>query len=359
MKPTAPLDGVPTHPDAFTRIAIGAFVHGTVPRPAVGTTPHAVVHTQDKLALRYYAPTGPVAQPLPVVLVPSLINKAWILDLEPDRSLVAALAAKGHHVFLVDWGEPGPEDADEDVGYVVEELLHRSVVRACRHVRAERAHLLGYCMGGTVAAVYAALHPERIASFVALNTPVRFAEGGRFRELVAGADFDIDDVVGADGLVPVAVMRPAFNLLDPVGAVTKYGAVEAAAGEPRKFARVMARERWLEENVPMAGAFAREFLRHTYRDDDLLEGGWTIRGRAVSLRNIIAPLLLVSCTRDFIAPPAACLPLAEAVGAPIRRVERLDCGHIGVVVGAEGPKQFYPLLDRWFRDPGATSGGTP
>jgi polyhydroxyalkanoate synthase len=342
--PAAP----PSGGDPFARVAIGMWLHATQPRPDVGITPHTIVHAQDKLLLRYYAPTGK-GQALPVVLVPSLINKAYIVDLEEGRSLVAALAAAGHGVYLVDWGTPGPEDAEEDVGYILLELLHRSIVRACRHAGTERALLLGYCLGGTLATMYTALRPQRVAGLVALNTPVKFAAGGRFRDLVDPAAFDVDTCVDPDGLVPVSIMKPAFQLLDPVGAVTKYQAVEQAAGDSEKFARVMARERWLEENVPVSGAFAREFIRSAYQEDRLLAGTWMIRGEAVRLGNIRCPVLVVSCARDFIAPPAACLPLAELVGAQDREVVSLDCGHIGVVVGAEGPRTFYPLLDRWFR----------
>ncbi|MFN7144189.1 MAG: hypothetical protein ACK4YP_10455, partial [Myxococcota bacterium] len=130
---TAFVDGVPGLEQA-ARVRRGAQILATTPRPPVGRTPHAVIHAQDKLVVRYYAPKGE-ARATPVVFVPSLINRAWILDLEPGRSLVEALSGMGHPTYLVDWGEPGPEDAEEDVGYVLLELLHRSMDRVCRHAR--------------------------------------------------------------------------------------------------------------------------------------------------------------------------------------------------------------------------------
>lgn len=332
--------------DPFARMQRGALIHTLAPRPPVGLTPNTIVHAQDKLVLRYYAPPAPTGRP-PVVLVPSLINRAWILDLEPDRSLCASLAARGHPVYLVDWGTPGPEDAEEDVGYVLNELLHRSIDRACRHARQPRAMVLGYCLGGTLAAMYAALRPARVAGLVALNAPVRFSEGGRFRDFVQPDRFDVDAVIDADGLVPVSAMRPAFQLLDPVGSWTKFLAIEAAGDDAPRLARVMARERWLEENVPMSGAFAREFLRNAYHEDRLLDGTWRIDNATVRLERIAAPTLVVACARDFIAPPASVLPLALVV--PNAEQVTMDCGHIGVVVGSEGPRTFYPMLDAWFR----------
>jgi len=342
------LDGL----DQVERVRRGVWILASTPRPPVGTTPHHEVHRQDKLVLRHYPPRSPTPGP-PLVLVPSLINKAWILDLEPDRSLVASLSAAGHPVYLVDWGIPGPEDAQEDVGYVLLELLHRAVDRAVRHARrygsSRRAALLGYCMGGTLAAMYTALRPERVAGLMALAAPVLFAEGGRFRELVDPAVFDVERSLDPDDLVPVEVMRPAFRLLDPMGNWTKFLALEAASHDPRRLVRALVRERWLEENVPLPGAFAREFIACAYQEDRLLAGTWTVRGEAVDLARIHCPTRVVACERDFITPPPSALPLAQAVSGPAR-AEVLPTGHIGVVVGSFGPRAFYPLVDHWLRE---------
>jgi polyhydroxyalkanoate synthase len=333
--------------ERISRIQRGMWVAAASPRPAVGTTPHEIIHTHDKLVVRYYPrhPDAP-AGALPVVIVPSLINRAWICDLEPGRSLVDGLARHGHDVYLVDWGVPAEEDADEDVGYHLLVLLHNSIRRIARHAQRPAVHLFGYCMGGTLAIMYTALRPALVRSLCTLAAPVRFCEGGRFRELVA--PLDVDQAFPPGSLVPVEMMRPAFQLLDPVGSVTKFEAVEQASHDEASLRRTMVRERWLEENVPVSGAFAREFIRHTYQQDVLLEGSWTIRGEPVDLRKISIPVRVVACRRDFVAPLASVAPLAEIL--PQATLEVLETGHIGVVVGAAGPRQFYPLLDQFFRE---------
>lgn len=307
-----------------------------------------MVHQHDKLAVRYYAPTGDAVRQAPVILVPSLINRSYILDLEPDRSVVASLSAMGHPVYLVDWGIPGEEDAAEDAGYVLHELLSRSIDRICRHARQPKALVFGYCQGGVLAAMLAALKPDRFAGLVFLNAPFRFSEGGRFRDLVAPEVLDVDKAM-PDGLVSVEAMSIGFKLLDPMGNWTKYLAVEKASGDPARMARVLARERWLEENVPLPAAFAREFVRYTYQKDALLDGGWVIRGHEVDLRNITCPVLVVASERDFIAPKEACLPVAEATGSGDVTVEVIPTGHIGCIVGAAASRHLMPLLDQWFR----------
>jgi len=349
--------------DQVDRVRRGASLLASLPRPPVGLSPHQVVHRQNKLVVRYYAPSGPV-QATPVVVVPSMINKASIVDLEPDRSLVGGLAAAGHPTYLVDWGEPGPEDAQDDVGHVLLTLLHRSIDRVRRHVRRSLGlaslppvFLLGYCQGGTLATMYAALRPAAVAGLVALNAPVRFAQGGRFRSFVAPEHLDVEQAIDADGLVSPALMSAAFKLLDPMGNWSKHLAIERASHDPRTLARTLARERWLEENVAMPGAFAREFIRNAYQQDRLLDGSWQVRGEPVDLRQVRCPVLVAACRRDFIAPQEACLPLAQATGSADVQTQVLETGHIGVVVGSFGPRVFYPLLDRWFRERAPAAGG--
>lgn len=332
--------------ETYGRFQRGLWVHATSPRPESGTTPHTVIHTHDKLSVRFYPRRAPAAPGGAVVIVPSLINRATICDLEPGRSLVEGLARLGHDVYLVDWGIPGPEDADEDVGYVLLTLLHHSIRRIARHARTDRLPVFGYCMGGTLAAMYAALRPAHVGALCTLAAPVAFSEAGRFGQLVRG--IDVTSAFPEGTLVPVEAMRPAFQLLDPGGALDKYVALDDASRDHERLRRAMVRERWLEENVPMPSAFAREFVAMAYQQDRLMRGGWTIRGEEVDLGAITARTLVVGCRRDFIAPIDAVAPLAERVrGAEL---EVMDGGHIGVVVGSLGPSAFYPLLDRFFRE---------
>ncbi len=340
------------------RIRRGMLIHSTAPRPPVGRTPHVLVHRQNKLRLRHYpSPSPSSSRRPPVVVVPSMINRATICDLESDRSLVGGLAALGHDVYLVDWGIPGPEDAGQSMADLVLDLLHRAIDRACRHAGAQRAFLLGYCLGGTVAAIYAALRPARVHGLVALNTPVQFSEGGRLARFARAEADHLQTILSPDRLVPVELMAAAFQMLDPVGIVRKYEALDAARQDPVRLARALARERWIEEQVPMPGTLALELVRHAYQQDRLVAGTWALSDESVDLGAIRCPLLVCTAKRDFIVPMPSALPLAELAGAADVTVERLDAGHIGAVVGRFGPIHFYPLLDRWFRSRPAPTGG--
>ncbi|MFT4975465.1 MAG: polyhydroxyalkanoate synthase [Myxococcota bacterium] len=327
----------------------GMWLHANLPRPPIGMTPHRVVHTQNKLTLRCYEPTEPIPGAPPVVVVPSMINRASICDLEPDRSLVGGLAQRGHRVYLLDWGCPGPEDAEQTVAHVLLNLFDRAVRRACRDAGSEQVFLLGYCQGGTLAGMYTALRPQRVRGLAVFNAPFLFSEAGRFHDFVAPEVFDVDTAIDPSRLMPTDVMKVGFKLLDPMGNWTRFIALDKAAEDPARLARTLARERWLEENIPMPGAFAQEFIRNAYQEDRLMRGGWVVAGEEIRLSDITCPVLCCAAERDFIAPKESVLPLADAVGSTDTRAEVLPTGHIGVVVGSFGPRVFYPLLDEWFR----------
>ncbi len=131
--------------------------------PPVGQTPHTVVHRENKWRLLRFAPSER-RYATPILMVPSLINRWYVLDLMPGRSLTEWLVEQGHEVYVIDWGTPGPEDRFLRFDDIVGRYLGRALRKTCNEARSNRAHVLGYCMGGTLAAIRAAVHPEHIAS---------------------------------------------------------------------------------------------------------------------------------------------------------------------------------------------------
>ena len=163
--------------------------------PAVGQTPHDVIYSENKWRLLRFRPVRPPDERCrtPILLVPSLINRWYVLDLRPGASLVAALVDAGHDVFCLDWGVPEDEDRHRDWNDTLARL-RRMVRRTMRAAGSDRVGMLGYCMGGTLAAIYTALHPGEIAALVNLAGPIDFSKGGMLRRMVDRAWFDADAI---------------------------------------------------------------------------------------------------------------------------------------------------------------------
>src|SRR5919202_6166950 len=141
-----------------------------------GQTPKEVVWTKNKAKLYRYEPYREKKYPVPILMVYALINRPYVLDLLPGNSFIEYLVNEGFDVYLLDWGIPGDEDQDLDVENYILDYLPRAVKKVLRTSGAEEFTLFGYCMGGTMAAMYAALFPDKpLKNLVPLAAPFDFS----------------------------------------------------------------------------------------------------------------------------------------------------------------------------------------
>ena len=320
----------------------------TRPKPACGSTAATVAFAENKWRLLHYEPRpeGP-AYRHPVLMVPSLINRHYVLDLMPGKSLAEWLVARGHDVFCVDWGTPGPEDRYVDLRDIVDRYLGRAV-RVATRLAGHRPHLLGYCMGGTLAAVHASLYPDRIASLATMAAPVRFDGDGLLERWTKTRGFDVDALVDATGNVPWQLLQSSFHMLRPTNNLTKLvNLIDRAWSDPF-LDGFLALETWANDNVSLPGAFYRAWICDFYRDNRLWNRTLTVCGQPADLAVITCPVLAVSFEADTIAPAAACDALVDIVAASDKRAVRLPGSHIGGTTSSAAAKKLWPLLSEFW-----------
>lgn len=307
-------------------------------------TPHDEVLRRGPMRLLRYRAASP-RLPLPVVLVPSIINRSYVFDLRAGQSLVQALLAAGLDVFLVDWGAPAGADARLGLGDYALRLLGRALDGACQAAGAPRAHLLGYCLGGTFALVQAARRPARVASVVALTTPVDLTDPGAMARLTDPRLVDLDALTRAFPVVPGPALWAAFQALDPAGGARKARHL-AGEEDPGRRARVVAQERWLSDPVPMTARVLHDIVGRLYRDNALAAGDLVLEGAPVDLRAGAAPVLNLIAAGDTVVPPASSRALAALWGGPVDTVE-VAAGHIGITVGSQAPRHMWKTSSEW------------
>ncbi len=299
-------------------------------------------------------PTGPALRP-PVLIVPSMINRWYVVDMRPGFSLVEALVDAGHDVWCLDWGVPNDEDRYLRWDDVVARL-DRAVRWVRRRTRHERLVLIGYCMGGTLTAIEAALRPEWMAGLINLLGPVNFAEGGPLAMAVDARWFD-PVAMTASGNLPAAQMQSGFSALRPTLDLAKYVRLADTWTRPGTIDAFVALDTWASDNVPFPGQAYVTWIRDLYQNNDLYEGRHRVAlggvGTTVDLGRIDCPLLTVTATRDTICPPKAALGLEERAGSQRRDRLQIEGGHVGAVVGSRGPKVLYPGLNAWLETLGA------
>jgi polyhydroxyalkanoate synthase len=316
-------------------------------RAPVAQTPSEVVYAENKLRLLHYLPVVSEPAPVPVLVVPSFLYRYTVLDLVPGASLVGYLVERGLDVYLLDWGTPRREDRFVTLDQYAGSLLRRIVHRVRRHSKQDRVSLLGYSLGGTMTAIFTALHGRFVANLVQLAAPVNFHDEGLLSQWTRKGHFNVDLVVDTMAAMPVELMRASFRLLKPTTQIMQKIALATQVGDRFSAQDFMAMQSWLSDDLPFLGEAYRQFVKECYQENYLVQGKLVIDGERVDLSRITCPLLVAVGRNDPICPPASATLLADLVSSSDKEVLQPPGGHIDVVAGRQAAEHLWPPMAEW------------
>ena len=314
---------------------------------SVAQTPADVVYTEGKLRLLRYRPATDRPAPIPLLIVPSLINRYYLLDLVPGRSLVEYLVNRGLDVYLLDWGEPGPEDRSTTFDQYITGYLRRAIQRVRSIARQERISLLGYSMGGTLTAIFGALYGRYLANLVQIAAPIDFYDDGILSQWTRKEHFNVDLVIDTLGAMPAALMQASFRMLKPTYQIAQQIALAEQFGDTEAVQDFLAMQFWLDDNIPFLGEAYRTYIKECYQENHLVQGKLVVGGKRVDLTQIDVPLLSVVATKDCICPPQSSRVLNELIASEDKQILELPGGHTGIVAGPSAPEHLWPQLADW------------
>lgn len=282
---------------------------------------------------------------LPVLVVPSLVNRAYILDLTARRSLMRDLAGRGLAPFLVDWDAPGDaESAFTLTDYVAGRLS--AALAAVVAATGRAPAVVGYCMGGNLALALALLHPDKVAALALLATPWDFHAGREAHGVLMRALAEpLGRLIDAAGSVPVDMLNAMFASLDPGLAARKFAAFARLKRRSARARDFVALEDWANDGVPLAGPVARECLFGWYGANTPARGEWRVGGGAILPEAARLPAIALVPERDRIVPPESALPLARRL--PGCRLMTVRGGHVGMLLSARAKTDVYAPLAKW------------
>jgi len=329
----APPVGLPM-PDAALLAGIAAYRRHPFMRNLVD--PPAIWREGSSRLLDY----GP-ADGLPTVFVPSLVNRAHVLDLMQDHSMLRFLSAAGVRPLLLDWGFPGPPECDFTLTDYVAGRLLRAVAAIGQGVT-----LVGYCMGGLMAAAAAQLRPELIQRLGLLATPWDFwaADEAAARRLADLLPL-MEPAFQFAGSMPVDALQMLFSLLDPGSVAAKYRDFGTQAQDSMRARLFVAIEDWLNDGVPLAAPVAREVLGGWYGRNAPARGNWRIAGLPVMPHELALPCFVAIPGKDRLVRPESAAPLAATIAGSV--VVRPRVGHIGMVAGSQARTALWEPLLQW------------
>ncbi|WP_235952268.1 alpha/beta fold hydrolase [Falsiroseomonas algicola] len=283
---------------------------------------------------------GPVA-----LFVPSLVNRAQVLDLMRGRSMMRFLAGQGVRPLLLDWGWPGAAERDFSLTDYIAGRLERALVAMPGPVV-----LVGYCMGGLLALAAALRRPDRVRALGLLATPWDFHPSAEDAERARAASAllpGLEPLLQATGTLPVDAIQTLFAGLDPFGIPQKFRAFARLDPASDRAAQFVALEDWLNDGVPLAAPVAREALGGWYGANTPMRGAWRVAGAVVDPGALAMPAFCAIPHRDRIVPPDSARALAARL--PRSTVHEAASGHIGMAAGGNAEAALWRPLLEWLR----------
>jgi polyhydroxyalkanoate synthase len=317
-------------------------------KPNVGATPKDVVWQRDRAELwRYHG--GPIRYDPPVVIVHSLVSRSYILDLRPGSSSVEYLLGQGLDVFMLDWGVPDERDANNSLETYVDDYLPRAVAAVQEVTGSSEVTLAGYCIGGTLATLYAAGHENApVRNLVLMATPMDYDEMGVMVAAVKAGRLNPEELVDETGNVPADALYSGFFMQAPTTEIARYAVLLDNLWNDEFVEGWQAMAQWSRDHVPFPGAALRQIVEQFIRRNVLMTGEMRLGGRVVKFDNAKANVLSAYAERDNVVPVAAAEPSLRLVGDPSRRDElRLGGGHVTFATGRQAFKHTLPALAQW------------
>lgn len=283
---------------------------------------------------------------VPLVLVPALINRHYILDLSETNSLVAELSKAGYEVYLVDWGVPQPEDRWQTFSEVITGPMRR-IIRKVSRLAKQKPVLFGYCLGGIMSNIYASCFPDSIAGLIAMTAPVDFSKAGYMALWTKKEHLNPYDLVSAMGNVPPALIQNGFVSLKPAQSLKKWRSVWRKQDQDAFLDDFFTLEHWVNDNVPFPGGTWQEYIHWLYQDNRLFHNELWIDSFHAKLENITCPVLNIVAANDHIVPPESALPLNDMVSSKDQQVLNLPGGHVGIIASGKLFPQLVLSLTEW------------
>ncbi len=333
------MDKILEHMDAITEQFLKETA-GNVDEYPRGVTPREVVWNAGNVSLiKFESPD--TAEGTPLLIIPSLINRWYILDVTEKTSYIKRFSEK-RPTFLIDWGYPGVESGHLPLSH----FYHRSIKRAVRQIRKitgiSKVDLMGYCIGGTMAYAFSCLEPDLVDHLILLTAPLNFEETGilgRYADT-----FPVDAFADSMDSMPGWLLAFSFNFIQPMGTYQKTKMFKSKCGSDSFRELFNAMERWVADPVDFPAQAYYELLTDLYQDNLLAAGKLeTADGIKVDPAKRKAKVLILNAGKDHIAPlHTTVLPSEDS--SPFSEVT-IPSGHIGITTGRNGLEACQNVID--------------
>ncbi|MCT8139378.1 alpha/beta fold hydrolase [Anaerobacillus sp. CMMVII] len=314
------------------------------PNPKVGQTPKTSIWKKNKATVWYY-PAKEKKYKTPLLLIYSLVSKPYILDLSPETSMIQAFNHKGYDVYLLDFGVPGYEDKDLTLDDYIHSYIQKAVQHTLRHSKSNDLTIVGYCLGGTLGTIYAAIAKEPVKNLILFVTPIDFKKlpiNQEIRKLLNDERKNIEKLIDQYGIIPAMFIDKAVKLVTSPLPITPYLALYEHSTDKQYVERWRRFNHWARDHIPFVGATLKQLI-DLVLDNQLTQNKLLINNERVNLSNIHANLLVISTSDDELVPEELTAPIMDLVSSKDKTYKKVKGGHATLAV-----KGYLPeVLEKW------------
>jgi len=321
------------------------------PSPVLGASPKDTLISRGTLRLYHYRPMSDEVYRVPILLVMATTNRGYIFDMVPGQSLVEFLLKAGFDVFMIDWEAPRADESHLGLDDYVLDFLPSCVSRVLEETGEPDLTVVGYCFGGVLSLLWAALNPgPPLKNLVTFTTPVNFKGMEMFQAWSDKRFFDVDRLIATYGNCPAEMLYSAFDMLRPGARIAGNIRLWDNLWNDEYVKSYRMFDRWTTDMLPLAGRYFKETTEQLMWDNALYEGRMEVAGRKVDLGQIGVPFMHVVAEHDHIVPYEASRHLVPMIGSKDKQEVMLKGGHVSLVAGANAIKRLWPQLDNWLQE---------
>jgi len=312
-------------------------------------TPAETIQMKGRFNLLHYLDSGKEGKKTPILIIGSLINRYYILDILPRISIVREFQINGCDVYATDWMTPNSTDKDMTLEKYSKDYVDNAVEKIKEITGSEKVNLFGYCWGGIFALIYTALHQDNVKNLVLHATPVDIEKGTETIEKWT-KHLRTDSVVDAFGNVPGSFLNMAFLMRNPVEAFLKYSRYFSQPRTIEEIKQFIAIETWLYDSRPIIGPVFKEIVDDVYKNNQLIKNKMEVGKHRINLSKITVPFLDIVGKKDDLVPAESSKSIVEKIGSSDKKLLEFPTGHVGLCISSEAHEKLWPEVSKWLSE---------
>lgn len=335
--------------EAYRKLEKARSILHTAGDVEVGQTPHEILAETRAYRLLHYQQMVSKTAKTPILVVYALINRSYVLDLQPDKSWVRSLLSQGFDVYLIDWKSPTAADKYVSFDDYVNCYIDDCVNAVLKKTKVDKLTLHGYCMGATMSTMYTTLHEEKVRN-LAVIAPVVDTEKDTTVIGNLAKNMDVDKMVNVIGNLPVEQLYACYSALKPFKqGVNKYFNLVQNIDNEQFVGNFLRIEKWLYDTPPIAGETFKQWIADIYQKNMLVKNELKLGNELIDLSKIRVPLLNIVADEDHLVSPQCSAPLNDVVSSTDKRLMRFHTGHVGLIASLYSQNNVLPKVGQWLK----------